>query len=158
MVFLGLGEDEPPRYVDDAPAYMDGEPSYESAVTAPPPAREAPPRVKTLGPDDDLPRDAVVRATATAERVQVVAPTGFNDAKEIGDHLKREAPVLMNLLEVDRDVRRRLVDFSSGLAYALGAKMERVADNVFLLTPRDVEVSAEERRRMRESGLFASGV
>jgi cell division inhibitor SepF len=158
MVFLGLGEDEPQRYVDDVPAYMDGEPSYDSSVALPPPVQEAPPRVKTLGPEDDLPRGAVVRSTATAERVQVVAPTGFNDAKEIGDHLKRESPVLMNLLDVDRDVRRRLVDFSSGLAYALGAKMERVGDNVFLLTPRDVEVSEDERRRMRESGLFTSGV
>lgn len=157
MVFLGLGDDEERvEYVDDVP-YPEEEPSYDSGISAPS-LSDVPPRVKTLGPDEGLPAGAVVRAIPEpADRLHLVAPTNFNDAKEIGDQLKRNVPVIINLVDVDRELRRRLVDFASGLAYALSAKMERVAENVFLVTPVNVEVSAEERRKMREHGLF-SGV
>jgi cell division inhibitor SepF len=157
MVFLGLGDDEERvEYVDDV-GFADEEPSYDSGVSAPS-LSDVPPRVKTLGPDEGLPAGAVVRSIPEpADRLHLVAPTNFNDAKEIGDQLKRNVPVIINLVDVDRELRRRLVDFASGLAYALSAKMERVAENVFLVTPANLEVSAEERRKMREHGLF-SGV
>jgi cell division inhibitor SepF len=96
-----------------------------------------------------------VPAVQTA-RVHVVAPSGFNDAQEIGDKLKNNQPVIVNLQVVDRDLARRLIDFASGLAYGLGGQMERVADQVFLLTPTNVEVSAEEKRRLQERGLYRS--
>jgi cell division inhibitor SepF len=96
-----------------------------------------------------------VPAVQTA-RVHVVAPQGFNDAQEIGDKLKNNQPVIVNLQAVDRDLARRLIDFASGLAYGLGGQMERVADQVFLLTPTNVEVSAEEKRRLQERGLYRS--
>ena len=70
-----------------------------------------------------------------------VSPDAFNDAQEIGDRFKSGQPVIVNLQAVDRDLRRRLVDFSSGLCYAMGGKMDRVADQVYLLTPADVEMS-----------------
>jgi cell division inhibitor SepF len=89
-------------------------------------------------------------------RVHVIAPSGFNDAQEIGDKLKANQPVIVNLQTVDRDLARRLIDFASGLAYGLGGQMERVADQVFLLTPTNVEVSAEEKRRLQERGLYRS--
>jgi len=79
---------------------------------------------------------------------------GFNDAQEIGDKLKPNQPVIFNLQGVDRDLSRRLIDFSSGLTYGLGGQMERVAEQVFLLTPSNVEVSPEEKRRLQERGLY----
>lgn len=165
MVFLGLGEEELDEYVDDhgAPVY-DEDPSFDSGLVPEPP-QEASPRIKTirtLDEDEEPPEGAVMRREIeeprAAERLHVIAPSGFNDAKDIGDNLKRDVPVIINLVDVDRDLRRRLVDFSSGLAYAISGKMERVAENVFLITPANIEVSAEERRRMRERGLFSTGV
>jgi cell division inhibitor SepF len=88
--------------------------------------------------------------------VHLVAPNGFNDAQEIGDKLKANQPVIVNLQGVNRDLSRRLIDFASGLTYGLGGQMERVAEQVFLLTPSNVEVPAEEKRRLQERGLYRS--
>ena len=85
-----------------------------------------------------------------------VAPSGFPDAKDIGDKLKASQPVIVNLQEVDRDLCRRIIDFASGLAYGLGGQMEKVAEQVFLLTPSNVEISPEEKRRLQERGLYRS--
>ena len=82
----------------------------------------------------------------------VVAPTSFNQAQEVADKLKANQPVIVNLQNVDRDLSRRIIDFASGLCYGIGGQMERVANQVFLLTPSNVEVSAEERRRLQEHG------
>ena len=76
-----------------------------------------------------------------------VTPTSFNEAQGIGDRFKAGQPVIVNLQGVERDLRRRLVDFSSGLCYALGGKMDRVADQVYLLTPTDMDVSSDDTRR-----------
>ena len=91
---------------------------------------------------------------ATPARVHLVVPRGFNDAQQIADHFKQGVPVILNLQGVDAELSKRLVDFTSGLTYALDGGMQRVADRVFLLTPRNVEVSAEERARMVERGFF----
>jgi cell division inhibitor SepF len=82
----------------------------------------------------------------------VVIPRSFNEAQEVADTFKGGAPVIMNLQEADRDLSRRLIDFASGLCYGLGGAMERVANSVYLLTPADVEVSAEDKRRLEERG------
>jgi len=84
----------------------------------------------------------------------VVAPRSFSDAQEVGDNFKSKQPVIINLQGVDRDLSRRLVDFTSGLCYGLGGQMEKIATDVFLLTPLDVEVSPEERQRLQERGLY----
>ena len=165
MVFLGLGEEDVDDFVDEVPpSIYEEEPSYDSGVRSRV-ADEPSPRITTirkLGEDEQPTEGAVMRrageAPQPADRLHLVSPSGFVDAKEIGDHLKRNVPVIMNLVDVDRDLRRRLVDFASGLAYASSGNMERVAENVFLITPSNIEVSAEERRRMRERGLFSSGV
>ncbi len=101
-------------------------------------------------------RPSVVRPITPEKspRVHVVAPAGFNDAQEIGDKLKASQPVIVNLQGVERDLSRRLIDFASGVTYGLAGQMERVADQVFLLTPSNVEVSAEEKRRLQERGLY----
>jgi cell division inhibitor SepF len=107
----------------------------------PPPVAPRPSVVRTIGP-------------TTAARVHVVEPSEFADAPEVGDRLKANQPVILNLQGLPKELQRRLIDFSSGLAYAVGAKMERVNDQVFLLTPTDVEVSQEEKARLQARGLY----
>jgi cell division inhibitor SepF len=87
-------------------------------------------------------------------RVHLVLPRSFNDAQQIADKFKEAVPVILNLQSTDQELSKRLIDFSSGLTYALSGGMQRVADKVFLLTPRNVEVSAEERARLLERGGF----
>jgi cell division inhibitor SepF len=87
-------------------------------------------------------------------QVHLVVPQSFQDAKSIADRFKDSMPVILNLQGVDQELSKRLIDFTSGLTYALDGGMQRVADKVFLLTPRNVEVSAEERQRMVERGFF----
>jgi cell division inhibitor SepF len=108
---------------------------------APPPRRERSSRLRS------------VSAPAPA-KVHLVAPRAFNDAKQIADRFKAQIPVIINLQSADTDLSKRLIDFASGLTYALDGSMQRVADKVFLLTPRDVELSAEERARAIERGGF----
>jgi cell division inhibitor SepF len=105
----------------------------------------------------DRPRgSAVVRPLPTgSSKPSVVAPSSFNDAQEVADKFKVSVPVIVNLQGVERDLARRIIDFSSGLCYGLGGQMERVANQVYLLTPSEVEVSPEERRRLRERGYEA---
>jgi cell division inhibitor SepF len=101
-------------------------------------------------------RDAVVRPLpAGSSKPFVVGPTSFNDAQDVADKFKVNVPVILNLQGVERDLARRIIDFASGLCYGLGGQMERVANQVYLLTPSDVEVSPEERRRLRERGYEA---
>ncbi len=88
------------------------------------------------------------------DTVHLVVPKAFNDAQEIANQFKATVPVILNLQGIDSDLSKRLIDFSSGLTYALDGGMQRIADKVFLLTPRNVEVSAEERARLIEKGFF----
>jgi len=87
-------------------------------------------------------------------RVHIVEPRNFNDCQQIADKYKENIPVIINLQLSDADLSKRLIDFSSGLTYGLDGGMQKIADRVFLLTPNNVEVSAEERRRLREKGFF----
>ena len=104
------------------------------------------------------PRPAVVRPITPMQsaKVHVVAPSKFADAQEIGDRFKNGQPVIVNLQANDRELSRRMIDFCSGVTYALAGSMDKVADQVFLLTPSNVEVSAEEKRRLQERGLYRS--
>jgi cell division inhibitor SepF len=87
-------------------------------------------------------------------RVHLVHPKSFNDAQQVADRFKDSVPVILNLQGVDTDLSKRLIDFASGLTYALDGGMQRIADKVFMLTPRNVEISAEERARLIEKGFF----
>ena len=100
-------------------------------------------------------------AEALAAKGAEVMLNGFGDAdaiahlqKQIADRFKDMTPVILNLQGSDADLSKRLIDFASGLTYALDGGMQRIADKVFLLTPRNVEVSAEERARLIEKGFF----
>jgi cell division inhibitor SepF len=87
-------------------------------------------------------------------RVSVINPASFNDAQALADRFKRQQPVILNLQQADAELSRRMVDFCSGLTYALDGNIQTVANRVFLLTPRNVEVSAEERKRLAERAFF----
>jgi cell division inhibitor SepF len=94
------------------------------------------------------------RAAGQEVRVHLVIPKSFNDAQDVADKFKDAIPVIINLQGSETDLSKRLIDFASGLTYALDGGMQRIADKVFLLTPRNVEVSAEERARLIEKGFF----
>jgi cell division inhibitor SepF len=105
-------------------------------------------------PLDPMGGSAVRPIPAVAKaKPHVVSPSSFTEAQDVADRFKGSQPVIINLQGADRDLARRLIDFASGLCYGLGGQMERVADQVYLLTPSDVEVSDEERRRLQERGL-----
>lgn len=86
--------------------------------------------------------------------MHVVTPRSFNDAQQVADEFKRQKPVIINLQSTDRELSKRLIDFSSGMTYALGGGMQRIAQGIFLLTPANVDVSAEEKARILEGGFF----
>jgi len=87
-------------------------------------------------------------------RVHLVLPKSFNDAQQIADKFKDGVPVVINLQTSDTDLSKRLIDFASGLTYALDGGMQRIADKVFMLTPVNVSISAEERAQLIEKGFF----
>jgi cell division inhibitor SepF len=172
MVWLGLVDDD--EYDgDDEQYYLDEEYDGPADVAPVPSARvaagrspatetspvtvfrgrharaEAEPAIATV------PRPSAVKAIPMpTARVHVMDPRGFNDAQEVGDRLKNGQPVILNLQGVDRELQRRLIDFASGLAYALNGTMAKAADQVFLLTPSNVEVSEEEKERLQARGLY----
>jgi len=180
--WLGLGndpyyEDEygDPGYEDDFDDDLDDDVVDDRPVARPVTARAATRAVRSV-PDDrredwdegdggvrvissapepepEPQQRGVVRPLPTSAKPFVVSPSGFNDVQQVADRFKRDQPVIVNLQGVDRDLSRRLIDFASGLCYGLEGDMERVADQVFLLTPRGAEVSDDDRRRLREGRL-----
>ncbi len=122
------------------------------AFSTPPPEPSEPPAVRTLPvPGDAEPKPRVRAVPRTPVKApHVVEPTSFNQAQEVADKYKANLPVAMDLYDADRDLSRRLIDFSSGLCYGLGGKMEKVANHVYLLTPSGVEVTAEELRKLAD--------
>jgi len=172
LMWLGLA---------DAEEYDDYEP-YEEAPAPPAPARRGPevvealpqtsPAVRTLPregqegapinlrpappPLRSVPSPSALAAPAPPAKVHVAAPSEFADAQEIADRFRNGQPVIVNLGNAYRELAHRMIDFCSGVAYALGGTMDKVADKVFLMTPTNVELSAEEKRRLQERGLYRS--
>lgn len=161
MAYLGLVEDDYDDYGDyepraQAPGAVPRVAEAEEPVAAP--AVPATGTIRTLM-RDEVPRPAVVRplpSEPATPKVHVAAPTEFADARQIADRLVAGQPVIVNLQVADRELMRRMIDFCSGVTYASGGKMERVADKVFLVTPSNVKVSAEERQRLQQNGLLRS--
>lgn len=178
MLYLGLGPDEQYEDYDGAdervapaapparaaaparePAGVSARPAPGRPRTATQPAPEAEP--SAVRPLTGVSVEATPKArtvvrpvpAASTAKPHVVVPSSFNQAQDVADKFKGSQPVILNLQAVDRDLSRRLIDFSSGLCYGLGGQMEKVAHQVYLLTPSNVEVSAEERRRLSERGL-----
>jgi cell division inhibitor SepF len=167
LVYFGLAEDE--AYEDDIGAYEEPEVDLQDSYSQRPNVRRLSARRRRDEIDDIFADDAGSERRTTAlrpvggprngrgggdVRVHFVAPKNFNDVQDVADKFKDHIPVILNLQGTDTDLAKRLIDFSSGLTYALDGGMQRIADKVFLLTPRNVEVSAEERARLVEKGFF----
>jgi cell division inhibitor SepF len=165
LVYFGLAEDE--EYDDELENYPEPEVEMQDSYRERPNVRRLSASRRRRDEFDDIFADEPgARRTATtlrplsgrgngrgSDRVHLVAPKNFNDVQDVADKFKESIPVILNLQGADNDLSKRLIDFSSGLTYALDGRMARIADKVFLLTPQNVEVSAEERARLIE-GFF----
>ena len=87
-------------------------------------------------------------------RITTLHPRTYNEARTIGEHFREGTPVIMNLTEMVDSDAKRLVDFAAGLVFGLHGSIERVTNKVFLLSPANVEVTAEDKARMAERGFF----
>ncbi len=131
------------RHRDGAPEVSDRTAIY--------PGRAATPAPATRSMWSDSPQSATSPAFA---RVTTLHPRTYNEARAIGEHFREGTPVIMNLTEMDDADAKRLVDFAAGLIFGLRGNIERVTNKVFLLSPHDVEVTAEDKQRIVEGGFF----
>ena len=163
MVYLGLVEQAEDEY-DDL-LEEDVEPTGQVrrlSADEPVPVRRYPAqdtRVESRGALAVDPRTRVEETfaespAAPSYRITTFVPAKYNDAKEIGEHFRQNVPVIMNLTEMDDDGAKRLVDFAAGLTFGLRGSIEKVTNKVFLLSPSNVTVSAEDKARIREGGFF----
>jgi len=166
LVYFGLAEERDARAYDDEEPALDEEPEERPRERAN--VRRLSSRRRRDDFDDIFAEDepagrptTVLRPVGRGAngrssdvRVHLVVPKSFNDAQQVADKFKDSIPVILNLQGVDVDLSKRLIDFASGLTYALDGGMQRIADKVFMLTPRNVEISAEERARLIEKGFF----
>ncbi|MFY9930041.1 MAG: cell division protein SepF [Streptosporangiaceae bacterium] len=154
-VYLGLVEDEH-RYQDRYESYGEYE-DYEEEVDRPEVADEADVRA---GRDDYAGyqpadwRTEHVSQTTDLARITTLHPRTYNEARTIGEHFREGTPVIMNLTEMVDSDAKRLVDFAAGLIFGLRGSIERVTNKVFLLSPANVEVTAEDKARIAERGFF----
>ena len=161
LVYFGLAED--PDYVDDVydpdtgPHDLYDAPPGTATVSRIGERRRARDEIDDIFADEEPSRGRSLRSVGNGGadvRVHLVTPRSFNDAQEIADRFKQGVPVILNLQTTEGELAKRLIDFASGLTYALDGGMQKVADKTFMLTPRNVEVSAEEQARLVEKGFF----
>jgi cell division inhibitor SepF len=145
LQYLGLVEDEELEDLDEDPDAAG--PELE------PVARRHRSEVATPARTETVVRSIPHRQTSLAA-IHRAEPKRFDEAREIGERYRRGVPVIMNLQGTEDPVARRLVDFASGLVFALDGKIEPVAQRVYLLTPANMEVSAEDRERLVEGRFF----
>ncbi|ATQ28141.1 cell division protein SepF [Rhodococcus ruber Chol-4] len=123
----------------------------------PPPARAA--ARSSLGSEGRLERSEARRGALFDEggplsKITTLRPRDYGEARTIGERFRDGTPVIMDLVEMSNADAKRLVDFAAGLAFALRGSFDKVATKVFLLSPADIDVSAEERRRIAETGFY----
>ena len=149
LIYLGLVEEE--EELEPLPTETH-EPTTFETVRPIRPDIPASSSVRRIGGDETLAAPAAIAPRAS---MHVVEPRSFNDAKEIGDKLRVNSAVIMNLQHANTDLAKRLVDFASGLTYMAQGTIKKVGDKIFLLTPPNVEVSADEARElMSDRGFF----
>jgi cell division inhibitor SepF len=164
LVYFGLAEEYHDDY-DDEPGGAGPESDVEDRYRERPNVRRLRRRrdeFDDIFAEDEQPRARSATALRSVRagngngdvRVHLVVPKSFNDAQQIADRFKDSVPVILNLQSSETELSKRLIDFASGLTYALDGGMQRIADKVFMLTPRNVEISAEERARLIEKGFF----
>jgi cell division inhibitor SepF len=164
LVYFGLAEEEDPRYeaIPDQEPEAELEDRYRERPNVRRLQRRRRDEFDDIFADDDVPARPTAQLRSVRPggngrsdvRVHLVIPKSFNDAQQIADKFKDSIPVVLNLQGIESDLSKRLIDFASGLTYALDGGMQRIADKVFMLTPRNVEISAEERAELIEKGFF----
>lgn len=172
LVYFGLAEDHDygPEYEDEFEPETGSEEVFEArrergereqgSVRRLPTSRRARrDEIDDIFADDEpiaASRTRTLRPVDNGNDIQVhlVIPRNFNDAQQVADQFKRSVPVILNLQTADHELSKRMIDFCSGLTYALDGGMQRIAEKMFLLTPRNVEVSAEEKARLIDKGFF----
>jgi cell division inhibitor SepF len=162
-VYLGLVEDD--RYDDDYDEYdiyddeaadrrrvdrADDESSTQQSTGAPDQAEDD---HKAFVPAERR-QSLAESAVSDLARITTLHPRTYNEARTIGEHFREGTPVIMNLTEMVDSDAKRLVDFAAGLIFGLHGSIERVTNKVFLLSPANVEVTAEDKARMAERGFF----
>ena len=164
LVYFGLAVDHDP-YAEDEPYQPEAE--LEDRYRERPNVRRLSTRRRSDEIDEIFSDESSSRPTSVLRpvgrpgngsrgggRVHLVIPKSFNDAQQVADRFKDGVPVVLNLQGTDAELSKRLIDFGSGLTYALNGGMQRIADKVFMFTPQDVEISAEERAHLIEKGFF----
>jgi cell division inhibitor SepF len=169
LVYFGLAEDHDdygPEYEEDFESEADFEDSRESRRESgqvrrlPTSRRSRRDEIDDIFADDEpisASRTRTLRPVGSGDsdvQVHLVIPRNFNDAQQVADQFKRSVPVILNLQTTDHELSKRMIDFCSGLTYSLDGGMQRIAEKIFLLTPRNVEVSAEEKARLLDKGFF----
>ena len=139
--WLGLADHEPPsrtsRYMDDSEPEID----------------DISPNIRKLTRTDTS-KGPVQSVQNPLNRLHIIEPSSFDEAKQVVDRLTAGTPVIMNLQSIKIELSQRLMDFVSGAAYSMGGRVQPVGDKVVLITPPSVEVSAEERRMLQESSYI----
>ncbi len=169
-VYLGLVEDDERAdydpyaedaydaydgYDDDVPGHRGasadldhGRPARRSAIPAVPGGAVAASSGVALR---DRPNSA---SHASEYRITTLHPRTYNEARTIGEHFRDGVPVIMNLSEMDDSDAKRLVDFAAGLSFGLRGSIERVTNKVFLISPQNVSVTAEDKARLKQNAFF----
>lgn len=168
-VYLGLVEDDPygeygdpvaeraaadERYAEPASSrryadrgYAEAPPAYDDGY-----ADRLPSRTARVAPEARA--DLHTELAEDTYRITTLHPRTYNEARTIGEHFRAGTPVIMNLTDMDDADAKRLVDFSAGITFGLHGRIERVTAKVFLLSPQNVSVTAEDKARIVESGFF----
>ncbi len=168
LVYFGLAEDHDygPEYEDELEPETGTEEAFEGRRESgqvrrlPSARRSRRDEIDDIFADDEpisASRTRTLRPVGNGDsdvQVHLVIPRNFNDAQQVADQFKRKVPVILNLQTTDHELSKRMIDFCSGLTYSLDGGMQRIAEKIFLLTPRNVEVSAEEKARLLDKGFF----
>jgi cell division inhibitor SepF len=148
-VYLGLVEDDR-RYPDNYDSYEEYDEYDEPADVVEP----VPSRADYVEYAVDHRAESVVAQQVELARITTLHPRTYNEARTIGEHFREGTPVIMNLTEMVDSDARRLVDFAAGLIFGLRGSIDKVTNKVFLLSPANIEVTAEDKARIAERGFF----
>ena len=160
MVYLGLVEEDDRYYDDQYDEFGEYDADHPDADErarhggAHRTAGSTALREERHGAVATMPRPSAAPGSRPFDRITTIHPRTYNEAKQIGESFRENTPVIMNLSDMDDSDAKRLVDFAAGLVFGLRGTIERVTNKVFLLSPADVTVTAEDKARMAESGFF----
>jgi cell division inhibitor SepF len=151
-VYLGLLEDADGEYVDTENEF--DEPARRPEPRADSEARPVANLSERRRPVATREAPRPTSSVAAMSRITTLHPRTYNEARVIGENFRDGVPVIMNLSEMDDTDAKRLVDFAAGLVFSVRGTIERVTNKVFLLSPPNVSVTAEDKQRIAEGGFF----